>query len=73
MSVPAGYLTKNKAAEYIMQHTVFGRRSALRKIEEMASKGEITIHPNPGNPQATLISMPDVEKVVAALTMPPVE
>jgi hypothetical protein len=68
-----GYLTKNQAAEYIQSKTVYGRRAVLHKIEDMAGQGLITIIPDPGNKQATLLSMPDVEKVVAALILPTIE
>ncbi len=68
-----GYITKNQAIADIQSATGYGRRAALRKIDDMASAGEITLIPDPGNSHATLISKPDVQKVIAAMTLPPVE
>jgi DNA-binding MarR family transcriptional regulator len=66
----AGYMTKTKAMEYVQEHTGYGRRAVERKIEDMEAKGLITLIPDPGHPFAKLLSDTDVEKLVAALTLP---
>ena len=63
-------MTKTKAMEHIQEQTGYGRRAVERKIEDMEAKGQITLIPDPGHPFAKLLSEADVEKVVAALTLP---
>jgi hypothetical protein len=68
--MPAGFVTKTVAVNYIGQRTGYGRRVVERKLEEMQQVGDITFVPDPGRIGVLLLSQDDVEKVVAALTIP---
>ena len=69
--MPAGYVTKTVAVNYIGQRTGYGRCVVERKVEDMAQAGEIMFVPDPGRATVTLISQDDIEKVISALTLPP--
>ncbi len=69
--MPAGYVTKTIAVNYIGQRTGYGRRVVERKIDEMAQSGDIIFVPDPGRASVTLLSQDDIDKVISALTLPP--
>jgi len=69
--MPAGFVTKSVAVNYIGQRTGYGRRVVERKLEEMAQAQQIAFVPDPGRIGVQLLSEGDVEKVVAALSLPP--
>lgn len=71
MPTPAGYMTKSEAIEYIREKTGYGSRAITNKMEELEAAEAIHFLDHPGHRQAKLLRVSDVEKVVAALTMPP--
>lgn len=68
-----GYMTKMQVLETVRERTGYGRRVVERKLEQMEASGEIRPIPDPGRLYGKLFSKPDIERVVAALTPPPVE
>jgi hypothetical protein len=73
MPVPDGYVTKTNALAIIREQTGCGRFVAENKMAELAEAGTIRFVDNPGNRHLRLISRRDVDKIVAALTLPPPE
>ncbi len=67
-----GYMTKSQMFEYIREKTGYGRRAVEKKLDELEREGTVTVYTDPGNPLIRLISQPDVEKIIAALSLPPV-
>ncbi len=73
MPAPEGYVTKMAAITMIRQRTGYGRFVIEKKMAELEAAGNIRFHDNPGNERSKVISKLDVEKIVAALSLPPPE
>ncbi len=73
MPVPEGYVTKTNALAIIRERTGCGRFVAENKMAELEAAGAIRFVDNPTDRHHRLISRRDVEKVIAALTLPPPE
>jgi biotin operon repressor len=66
-----GYMNKSQMFEYIREKTGYGRRAVEKKLEDLEREGAVTVHDDPGNSLIKLISQGDVEKIIAALSLPP--
>lgn len=72
-TTPDGYLTKGAAIALVRERTGFGRFVIETRMAAMEAAGTIRFLDNPGNLRSRLISVRDVEKIVAALSLPPPE
>lgn len=69
MPVPEGYMTTLGVYAYIRDKLGYGRRSVENKLGELERAGIIQFVAHPGHRGAKLLSVADVEKLVAALTL----
>jgi hypothetical protein len=71
MPTPDDYLTKGAAIMLIRERTGFGRFVVEKKMTELEIAKAIRFLEHPGNERSKLIRMRDVEKIIAALSLPP--